>query len=301
MNQTTDDPADVGPDPDWRPKSLRAPAPPWLPRPLRASILAAVVVVHGLVLAWWLPRLATPRHPAEDQTAIRVEFIRDSPPPVVIPLEVEIRTKENVELPKPTRPVRKRPRIPSDTPLQALPSPPAQKSKLELYNADGRPRVPADMLDQIDRKVGDKRVFSYQVPRLDDAKKEFYRNPAIIYEKTRFDEYWKPDQDLLTGLLSEMVEKTTKQIKIPVPGRPDSKMVCTISLLALGGGCGVLTNGSDYVGPLDDPDTLSPEEDRQCKAWWDQIVGATTQDAWRKTRKLYEAQCRKPLERVPAG
>ena len=301
MNQTTDELADVGPDPDWRPKSLRAPAPPWLPRPLRASILAAVVVVHGLVLAWWLPRLATPRHPAEDQTAIRVEFIRDSPPPVVIPLEVEIRTKENVELPKPTRPVRKRPRIPSDTPLQALPSLPAEKSKLELYNADGRMKVPADMLDQIDRKVGDKRVFSYQVPRLDDAKKEFYRNPAIVYEKTRFNEYWKPDQDLLTGLLSEMVEKTTKQIKIPVPGRPDSKMVCTISLLALGGGCGVLTNGSDYVGPLDDPDTLSPEEDRQCKAWWDQIVGATTQDAWRKTRKLYEAQCRKPLERVPAG
>ncbi len=208
---------------------------------------------------------------------------------------------EKAELSKPAKPVRKRPRIQSNTPLQALPSPPAEKSKLELYNADGRLRVPADMLDQIDRKYGDKRVFSYQVPRLDDAKKEFYRNPAIIYEKTRFDEYWKPDQDLLTGLLSEMVEKTTKQIKIPVPGRPDSKMVCTISLLALGGGCGVLTNGSDYVGPVDDPDTLSPEEDKQCKAWWDQIVGASTQDAWRKTRKLYEEQCRKPLERVPAG
>ncbi|OGT54803.1 MAG: hypothetical protein A3E01_19020 [Gammaproteobacteria bacterium RIFCSPHIGHO2_12_FULL_63_22] len=300
MNQTTDDLADIGPDPDWRPKSLRTPAPPWLPRPVRASILAAVLVVHGLVLAWWLPRLATPRHPIEDQTAIRVEFIRD-PPPVVIPVEAEVRTTEKVELPKSARPVRKRPRIQSDMPLQALPSPPTEDSKLELYGADGRLKVPDDMLEQIDRKYGDKRVFSYQVPRLDDAKKAFYRNPAITYEKTRFDEYWKPDQDLLTGLLSEMVEKTTKQIKIPVPGRPDSKMVCTISLLALGGGCGVLTNGSDYVGPLDDPDTLSPEEDRQCKAWWDQIVGARTQDAWRKTRKLYEELCRKPLERVPAG
>jgi hypothetical protein len=301
MNQTTDDLAELGPDPDWRPKSLRQPAPAWLPRPVRASILAAIVLVHWLVLAWWLPRLATPRHPAEEQVAIRVEFITD-PAPVVMQPEPEVRKTDQREPPRPAQPVRKRPRIRSDTPLQALPPPaPAAKSRLELYGADGRLKVPDDMLDQIDRKYGDKRVFSYQVPRLDDAKKAFYRNPAITYEKTRFDEYWKPDQDLLTGLLSEMVEKTTKQIKIPVPGRPDSKMVCTISLLALGGGCGVLTNGSDYVGPLDDPDTLSPEEDKQCKAWWDQIVGASTQEAWRKTRRLYEEQCRKPLERVPAG
>ncbi len=300
MNQTTDELADIGPDPDWRPKSLRAPSPSWPPRHLRASILAGVVIAHWLVLAWWLPRLATPRHGSEDQTAIRVEFISD-PPPVATQPGIDVRATSRVSPLTPARPIRKRPRIQSDTPLQALPSMPAQKSKLDLYGADGRLKVPGDMLDQIDRKVGDKRVFSYQVPRLDDAKKEFYRNPAITYEKTRFDEYWKPDQDLLTGLLTELVEKTTKQIRIPVPGRPDSKMVCTISLLALGGGCGVLTNGSDYVGPVDDPDTLSPEEDRQCKAWWDQIVGARTQDAWRKTRKLYEEQCRKPLERVPAG
>lgn len=300
MNQTTDDLADIGPDPDWRPKSLREPTPAWLSRPIRASILAAVVLAHWLVLAWWLPRLAMPRHPIEDQTVIRVEFISD-PPPVAAQPDLEVRSTTQVVPPSRARPVRKRPRIQSDTPLQALPSPPAEKSRLELYGADGRLKVPDDMLDQIDRKYGDKRVFSYQVPRLDDAKKELYRNPAITYEKTRFDEYWKPDQDLLTGLLTEMVEKTTKQIKIPVPGRPDSKMVCTISLLALGGGCGLLTNGSDYVGPVDDPDTLSPEEDRQCKAWWDQIVGASTQDVWRKTRKLYEAQCRKPLERLPAG
>lgn len=301
MNQTTDDLADIGPDPDWQPKSLRATSRPWPPRALRAGILAAVVLAHWLVLAWWLPRLATPRHPLEDETAIQVQFISDPLPQVLARPEHEVRPTEPVLAPTAARPVRKRRRIQLDTPMQALPPPPAGKSKLELYAADGRLKVPDDMLDQIDRKYGDKRVFSYQVPRMDDAKKAFYRNPAITYEKTRFDEYWKPDQDLLTSLLAEMVEKTTKQIKIPVPGRPDSKMVCTISLLALGGGCGLLTNGSDYVGPLDDPDTLNPEEDRQCKAWWDQIVGARTQDAWRKTRKLYEDQCRKPLERVPAG
>ena len=94
---------------------------------------------------------------------------------------------------------------------------------------------------------------------------------------------------------------TTKEVRIPVPGRPGSTMVCTVSLLALGGGCGVLTNGADYVGPVDDPATLSEEEDRQCQAWHEQIINATTQDAWRTTRRLYDANCRKPLERKPAG
>ena len=300
IKQTADELADIGPDPDWRPESLRTPSPAWPPPPLRASILAAVVLAHWLVLTWWLPRLATPRHAIDDEVAIRVEFISD-PSPVATQPEVEVQAVTQVLPPVQPTPTRKRPRIQSDTYLQALPSLPAEKSRLELYGADGRLKVPEDMLDQIDRKYGDKRVFSYQVPGMDDARKAFYRNKAITYEKTRFDEYWKPDQDLLTGLLTELVEKTTKQIRIPVPGRPDAKMVCTISLLALGGGCGVLTNGSDYVGPVDDPDTLSPEEDRQCKAWWDQIVGASTQDAWRKTWNLYEQQCRKPRERVPAG
>lgn len=58
------------------------------------------------------------------------------------------------------------------------------------------------------------------------------------------------------------------------------------------------TDGADYVGPQDDPATLDPEEDRQCQAWWNQIIGATTQETWRKTRSMYEAACRKPLLRV---
>ena len=88
---------------------------------------------------------------------------------------------------------------------------------------------------------------------------------------------------------------------MPVPGRPDAKMVCNISLLALGGSCGILVNGWDYAGPVDDPTTLSEEEDRQCQAWWEQITGAKTQDLWRSTRRLYDQECRKPRERKPAG
>jgi hypothetical protein len=69
--------------------------------------------------------------------------------------------------------------------------------------------------------------------------------------------------------------------------------------LALGGACGIDTNGYGYTGPKDDPNTLSPEEDRQCQAWWEKIVNTKTQDEWRTTRKIYEQECRKPLERRP--
>ena len=302
MIENTDGSAGATDDDAWRPRSLRARPPEWLPRPVKVVILATVLVAHWLALAWWLPRMANPRPAADEETALLVDFIRDPPAAGLVEPEM-VTVPKTRATPVSPRVVTRKPRKPRvDTPLQALPLPAGKgKPSLELYGSDGRLKVPDDMLDQIDRKFGDKRTFSYQIPRMDDAQKAFYRNPPITYEKTRFDEYWKPNKDLLTGLLEKMVEKTTKQIKIPVPGRPDSKMVCTISLLALGGGCGVLTNGSDYVGPLDDPNTLSPEEDRQCKAWWEQIVGATTQDAWRRTRKLYETDCRKPRERVPAG
>ena len=172
---------------------------------------------------------------------------------------------------------------------------------LQLYNPDGSLRVPEDMLDKLDERFGDKRVFSYQIPHMDDAKKYFERNPALVYEPTRFDEYWTPDADALTALLTKFAEATTKEIKVKVPGTSGSYMVCKVSILALGGGCGILTNGADWNGPQDDPNTLNPEEDRQCAAWWQQIVDAKTQDAWRATRKLYDSECRKPKERRATG
>jgi hypothetical protein len=173
--------------------------------------------------------------------------------------------------------------------------------RLQLYDADGRLKLSKQVMDDLDRRYGDSRSFSYQIPRMGDAKKVWGRINALPYEPTRFAQYWKPDQDILTALLTEMVEKTTKEISVPVPGRPDARMVCKISLLALGGGCGVLIAGSDYLGPQDDPNTLSEEEQKQCQAWWDQITAAKTQDAWRSTRKLYDEACRKPLERKPSG
>lgn len=293
----------------WRPRSLKAKRKSWLGFRWRLIILVNVALLHLGAVAWFWNALATDDAPS--QVVFVVSFVDAVPPqPEIEPMLVP-KPSEPVPIPKSRRkpqratlapsqaaesPSLSKPRLAADSALQALPSP-QSSADLQLYDSAGRVRVPDDMLDQIERQFGDQRVFSYQIPRIDDARKYFYRNPALAFERTRFDEYWTPDQDMLTALLTKLVEKTTKEVKIPVPGRPGSYMVCTVSILALGGGCGILTNGSDYVGPQDDPDTLNPEEDRQCQAWWNQIVGAKTQDVWRSTRSLYEAQCRKPLER----
>ena len=172
--------------------------------------------------------------------------------------------------------------------------------KLQLYNPDGSLRMPAEVMDKLDRQFGDKRQFSYQIPHLDDGKKLFDRPPALVYEATRFDQYWKPDKDALSDILEKAVRATTREVKMKVPGTNDY-VVCQVSMLALGGACGMVTPGADWNGPQDDPNTLNPEEARQCAAWWEQIVGAKTQDAWRKTKQLYESECRKPLLRAAAG
>lgn len=301
MTPNTDGPGE-DPGDAYGPQSLLVQRPAWPGRNLRVAILAGIVVAHGLAM-WGLSGLMEARPEQAPEEILVLDFIQDPlPPPPVTEQEPEPASSSARPVQSPPTPApRRRPRLRVQTPLQALPAPP-RDARLDLYGADGRLRVPDDMLDQIDRKYGDKRVFSYQIPRMDDARKLMERPPPVVYETTRFAQYWKPDRGLLDDLLTSMVEKTTREIRVPVPGSSGtSTMVCKISLLALGGGCGVLTVGSDYVGPLDDPATLSPEEDRQCKAWWEQIVGANTQEAWRKTRDLYESQCRKPLERAPAG
>lgn len=288
----------------WRPQSLRKARADSLSLRLRIALLLTIVLVHSLGAWLFIGMLA--REPAiPEQTVLVLDFgpparaVVKAPPPAIAesPLPPRMRPPRK----RVTRAIRAS--VPALQAQAAAPAALATRARetsqaaqaLRLYNPDGSLRVPEDMLGQIDKAVGDKRVFSYQIPHMDDARKYFERNPALVYETTRFDQYWTPDQDLLTGVLTKLVEKTTKEIRIPVPGAPGSTMVCTISILALGGGCGVLTNGADYIGPVDDPDTLSPQEERQCAAWWNQIIAARTQDAWRRTRALYEQECRKPL------
>ena len=167
----------------------------------------------------------------EREDAIVVDFI-DLPPPAPIEVPNETITihrpkpapvkREHVE-PKP----RTTPRVPPtsivDVPMQAVEAPPPNK-KLQLYNPDGSLHVPDDMLEKLDEKFGDKRQFSFQIPHIDDAKKYFDRNPALVYEETRFAKYYTPEGDALTLLLKKAVEATTKEIRVKVPGTSGSYM-----------------------------------------------------------------------------
>jgi hypothetical protein len=70
-----------------------------------------------------------------------------------------------------------------------------------------------------------------------------------------------------------------------------------LMVLAATGGCGFTANDDGYFVARDDPDTLSPEEELQCRVWWDLIVSSKTQGEWRRTRRLYEQECQKPLSK----
>lgn len=297
MSEATKDPAATLAIGTWRPQSLRPRRRDLLRLRWRVLILVAIGLLHVLGTRWLLKVLSAGDDAVPDESALVVDFIDAAPRPLLDASPKPI--AEASEPPGTGESGRKRERLAAPQPsLPAAPAPSRSPGRsLQLYDSEGRLRLPDDLLEQIDRQVGDQRVFSYQIPRMDDASKHFYRNPVLVYETTRFEQYWQPDQDMLTELLTRLVEATTTEIRIPVPGHPGSTMVCKVSIMAFGGGCGVLTNGADYVGPLDDPDTLSKEEDRQCQAWWEQIIGARTQEVWRKTRSLYEAQCRKPLAR----
>jgi len=215
--------------------------------------------------------------------------------------ELETQAPEGVPPPAPEAPSGLPPPSGSASPgaLQAveLPRGASTSAPLQLYRADGSLDLPDDVVSQLGSTAGNDREFGYQMPGVADAGAFMQRRRVLVYEATRFDQYWRPEKDLLTELLERAVEATTATVEIPIPGSPGSKLVCTVSVLAAGGGCGIRNNNDGYVVELNDPNTLNPEEDRQCQAWWDKIVNAETQEAWRATRDLYEYHCRKPLEK----
>lgn len=183
--------------------------------------------------------------------------------------------------------------------LQAVEPSARPSGALQLYGTDGSLNLPDEVREQLGAVEDDGRGFSFQQPGLMAAGSFLKRQPALVYEPTAFDEYWIPEKDVLTALLERAVESTTGTVEVPIPGSPGSRLVCSVSILAAGGACGIRNNNDGQVVGLDDPDTLNPEEVRQCEAWWRRIVDATQESAWRGTRKLYDVQCRKPPERKP--
>ena len=161
--------------------------------------------------------------------------------------------------------------------MQAVELPPSggpPAAPLKLYNADGSLDLPDDVVANLSETTSGDREFGYQMPGLEEAGRFMKRQPVLVYEPTQYDKYWIPEKDMLTSLLEKAVEASTGTVEIPVPGSPGTKLVCTVSVLAMGGGCGFRDNNFGQYVELNDPKTLNPQEEKQCAAWWDRIVGA---------------------------
>lgn len=168
-----------------------------------------------------------------------------------------------------------------------------EKSDFRIVDKDGRVWIPQSVRDEF-LTHGQTRQFDVQRSGLDDMDALIKRPVVLDYRSTRFDADWQGDKPRLTRVLETAVEKTTATVKIPIPGRPGAYLQCKLMVLAASGGCGFTANDDGYFVAHDDPATLSPEEEKQCQAWWDLIVSAKTQDEWRRTRRLYEQECHKP-------
>jgi hypothetical protein len=132
-----------------------------------------------------------------------------------------------------------------------------------LFDESGRPRL-ADAPPggappgSVEERIGD----------LDRAG-TWLQRPPYGYEPTRFDRYWIPGGTLL----QEWVRRGIRNLSIPIPGS-NKRLACVVSVLQLGGGCGVvdpnLNDQPAVARPppdipfrpdlFEDPDALGPPE-----------------------------------------
>jgi hypothetical protein len=268
----------------------RAPSPA-PSRAQRGAVAIVVVALHAL-FAWFVEIESQRRDDGIDAVdePVAIAFIE------ILPRQV-IRAGPAPE-PAPMRIVPALPRAaPTHAPSPRV-APRTAASPLRLYDADGALVLPDGLMDELDRKA-DRPQFDFQQPGLAEAGRFLERPTILAYESTRFDAAWKPSENLLDEVLRRAAEKTSPEVRIPIPGAPGKKIVCRVVILAAGGSCWV-ERDEEWKSPgRDDPATLSPAEAAACDAWWARIVGARSQAEWRATRKLYEAECRKPLEAAP--
>lgn len=253
------------------------------------ALLLGIIALHALALLWLADATRLQVLVPIGQSVTRVEFVSRPKPPVAAsrPLRPAAENGSGSVRPVPQSPIAARQ-------VSTQPSDSGEIEPFRVHDSQGRVLIAKDALDAFLQGAENK---SFEVGRdgQDDMRKLVDRPIALEYQSTRFDDAWQGDKPPLTRVLETAVEKTTATIRIPVPGRPGAYLQCKIMVLAAGGGCGFTANDDGYYLLPDDPDTLSPEEDKQCQAWWDLIVSAKTQGEWRRTRTLYDKECRKPL------
>lgn len=110
---------------------------------------------------------------------------------------------------------------------------PGAKPGNGLFNADGSPRVPGDSVGQASTQPGV--PGSRQAQAHDDAAANtFLKRVPFPYEPTMFDKDWHPRE----SLLQEWVRRNIREVEVSIPGS-SKKVRCVVSLLQLGGGCGL--------------------------------------------------------------
>jgi hypothetical protein len=253
--------------------------------------------LHVLFLWWLNSEFEWIKKYSPDEVITVLEFLQPpsaSIPVVVMPDVQQVPVRTSVKPLQTVSPVT----APNEKIINSRASEEKPSGTLKIYDDLGRIKLPVDFVEKLDEANRPSKRFDFKNPDLELAGTFLKRPPAIDFNPTQFEQAWKPDQDVLTELLEKAVEKTTKEIKIPVPGNPTVKLVCVVSIIAAGGSCGFVPNGGyGRVIPdnEDDPNTLSPEEDKQCQAWWEKINSTKSQREWIKTTELYELTCKKPL------
>jgi hypothetical protein len=99
-----------------------------------------------------------------------------------------------------------------------------------LFNPDGSPRLAGD------RTVGGglpPGTITEDYEKI-DRMGTWLKRPPIGYEPTSLDRFWVPHENLL----QEWVRRNIREVLVPIPGT-SKKIRCVVSLLQLGGGCGI--------------------------------------------------------------
>ena len=99
-----------------------------------------------------------------------------------------------------------------------------------LFDSAGRVNLPPGAADGA---LAGPDFLETEIADLDRAG-TWLKRPPIDYTPTRFDEYWMPGGTLL----EEWVRRGIREVAIRIPGT-SKKIHCVVSLLQLGGGCGI--------------------------------------------------------------
>jgi len=106
-----------------------------------------------------------------------------------------------------------------------------------LFNADGSVRIPQGAGGggpaTADRGAPGGGNDQWTREKIDTSG-TWLQRPPYDYEPTSFDKYWVPNE----SLLAEWVRRNIREAVIPIPGT-NKKIRCVVSVLQLGGGCGL--------------------------------------------------------------